>query len=138
MRSGRSGAVGTSPTSTNRLAKKLIQESLYIYAADKTNGGMALAEQWRLTFEQTDEPKADSELKRPEKTDTQRRKSIITGVNAAHKRCKGTCSICVGKLDEMCQSPACRIDDKDSGQNVQEESKDDVLGKDDVDSKNVR
>ncbi len=37
--------------SGKKLAMAVIHESMYVYAADKSNGGgMALAEKWRLTL----------------------------------------------------------------------------------------
>ena len=36
--------------SGKKLAMPVIHESMYVYAADKSNGGMALAEKWRLTL----------------------------------------------------------------------------------------
>jgi len=38
-------------TKTTKLAQKEIEECLYVYAADKsTNGGIALAEKWKITL----------------------------------------------------------------------------------------
>ena len=56
-----------------KLAKPVIHESLYVYAADKVKGGMALAEKWRLTLVQ---PRGSSHKK-----SSMRRKSILTGVD---------------------------------------------------------
>ena len=60
-------------TGTLKLAKPVIHESLYVYAADKVKGGMALAEKWRLTLVQ---PRGSSHKK-----SSIRRKSILTGVD---------------------------------------------------------
>ena len=46
--SGSHGLRGTHPL--KKLAMPVIHESLYVYAADKANGGIALAEKWRLTL----------------------------------------------------------------------------------------
>mmetsp|Transcript_7266 Transcript_7266/g.10209 ORF Transcript_7266/g.10209 Transcript_7266/m.10209 type:complete len:190 (+) Transcript_7266:319-888(+) len=45
-------ARGASPLSNKNLAKPVVHENLYVYAADKTDRGMALAEKWRLTLVQ--------------------------------------------------------------------------------------
>ena len=36
----------------HKLARTVVHEYLYVYAADKKNGGMALAEKWRLSLKQ--------------------------------------------------------------------------------------
>ena len=56
---------------TQKLAKPVVHESLYVYAADKSNGGMALAEKWSLTLVQP----ACNPLRK-----SVRRKSFLTGV----------------------------------------------------------
>ena len=56
---------------TQKLAKPVVHESLYVYAADKSNGGMALAEKWSLTLVQ---PTCNPLRK------SVRRKSFLTGV----------------------------------------------------------
>ena len=55
------------------MSKPVIHESLYVYAADKVNGGMALAEKWRLTLVQ---PSGSSSRRK-----SVQRKSILTGVD---------------------------------------------------------
>lgn len=54
----------------SKLSKPVVHESIFIYAADKNNGGMALAEKWNLTLEQTKIPRTHA-----------RRKSFMSGVN---------------------------------------------------------
>ena len=57
---------------TQKLAKPVVHESLYVYAADKSNGGMALAEKWRLTLVQpSNQPMSKSV----------RRKSFLSGMD---------------------------------------------------------
>ena len=49
--SSHSGSMSVSYTQQHRITKPVVHESLYVYAADKeANGGMALAEKWRLTL----------------------------------------------------------------------------------------
>ena len=68
--SSQSGSLGTSRgAALGNLAKPIVQETLYVYAADKTYGGMALAERWGLLLEST----ADSSS--PQKRE--RRTSLI-------------------------------------------------------------
>ena len=57
----------------SKLAKPVVHESIFVYAADKVNGGMALAEKWNLTLEQPSIPQ--KEVTRG------RRKSFMSGVN---------------------------------------------------------
>lgn len=49
----------------------MVHESLYVYAADKINGGMALAEKWQLILEQ---PAGSSNQ---QKESRERRTSIV-------------------------------------------------------------
>ena len=57
----------------HRIAKPVVHESLYVYATDKANGGMALAEKWRLTLVQ----QAGSNRQRK----SVNRTSMLTGVD---------------------------------------------------------
>ena len=59
-----------------KLAKPVVHEGIYVYASDKTNGGIALAEKWKLTLVQPSESSRS-------KTKTTPRKSIITGVDTS-------------------------------------------------------
>ncbi len=67
------GSAQKSPHS--KLAKPVIHESIYVYASDNTNGGLALAEKWRLTLVQPTSSSRSKQKSTP-------RKSIITGVDA--------------------------------------------------------
>ena len=53
----------------SKLALPVVHESIYVYASDKENGGMILAEKWNLTLEQASIPR-----NRP------RRNSYLAGV----------------------------------------------------------
>ena len=56
---------------TQKLAMPVVHESLYVYAADKSNGGMALAEKWCLTLVQLESQPLSKSV---------RRKSFLTSV----------------------------------------------------------
>lgn len=73
--SSHSGSVAAPYSTTQKLAKPVVHESLYVYAADKSNGGMALAEKWSMTLVQ---PTSGTSLSK-----SVRRKSFLTGVASA-------------------------------------------------------
>lgn len=69
---------GSNHSPTCRLNKAVIHESIYVYASNKQNGGLALAEKWRLTLVKPDRSQTtQSKQPRP------RKKSIITGVDTS-------------------------------------------------------
>ena len=70
--SGSHGVRGIHPL--RKLAMPVVHESLYVYAADKANGGIALAEKWRLTLVQP------TGLSSHSKKSGGQRTSIITGL----------------------------------------------------------
>lgn len=66
---------GAQVVPSQKLAKPVVHESLYVYAADKINGGIALAEKWQLTLVQKTTTNSSSQ-----KRET-RRKSVLAGVD---------------------------------------------------------
>lgn len=73
--SSQSGSRGaSSPYKQKNLAMPVVHENLYVYAADKTERGMALAEKWRLTLVQ---PSCSSN--KDKKPKGERRTSILLG-----------------------------------------------------------
>ena len=61
---------------SSKLALPVIHESLYVYACDSVNGGIALAEKWRLTLEQKNRSNSQSK-----NSSIKRRRSVLTGVD---------------------------------------------------------
>ena len=50
--SSQNGSIKAANLSQQKLAGSVVNESLYFYAIDTVNGGMALSEQWNFTLVQ--------------------------------------------------------------------------------------